>query len=94
MAEDGPRQRVPDRGDPAVHHVGRRDDIGAGPRVGERLVHEDRQRLVVVDRLGPIMRTAEYSVRTSTREFSIHSTNRLLASTVGAEVLGAKLKPL
>jgi D-alanyl-D-alanine endopeptidase (penicillin-binding protein 7) len=54
----------------------------------------DLSHLIVIassnDRLGPIMRTAEYNVRTSTREFSIHSTNRLLATTVGAEVLGAK----
>lgn len=42
------------------------------------------------DRLGPIMRTADFDVRTNTREFSIHSTNRLLATTVGADVLGAK----
>jgi len=40
--------------------------------------------------LGPIMKTAEYDVRTSTREFAIHSTNRLLTTTVAAEVLGAK----
>jgi D-alanyl-D-alanine endopeptidase (penicillin-binding protein 7) len=54
----------------------------------------DLSHLIVIassnDRLGPIMRAAEYEVRTSTRAFSIHSTNRLLASTVGAEVLGAK----
>jgi len=42
------------------------------------------------DQLGTIMRTPDYVVRTSTREFSIHSTNRLLATAVGTEVLGAK----
>jgi D-alanyl-D-alanine endopeptidase (penicillin-binding protein 7) len=42
------------------------------------------------EQLGPIMRTPDYVIRTATREFSIHSTNRLLATAVGAEVLGAK----
>jgi len=42
------------------------------------------------DQLGPIMRTPDYVISTATREFSIHSTNRLLATAVGAEVLGAK----
>jgi D-alanyl-D-alanine endopeptidase (penicillin-binding protein 7) len=43
-----------------------------------------------LDQLGPIMRTPEYAVRTPTRQFSIHSTNRLLTTAVGNEVLGAK----
>ena len=43
-------QRRPDRGDPAVHHVGRRDDICARTRVDARGVREDLERAVVIDR--------------------------------------------
>jgi len=40
------------------------------------------------ERLGPIMRTQEFDVRTSTRTFGIHSTNRLLGTDV--DVRGGK----
>ncbi len=40
------------------------------------------------ERLGPIMRTAEFEVRTSGRTFNIHSTNRLLGTDV--DVRGGK----
>jgi serine-type D-Ala-D-Ala endopeptidase (penicillin-binding protein 7) len=44
----------------------------------------DLSRLIDVavseDRLGPIMRTAEYTVHTSRRSFTIHSTNKLLGT--------------
>ena len=46
-----PVERLADRPHPAVHHVGRRDDVGPGLRVGERLGREDRERAVVVDPL-------------------------------------------
>jgi D-alanyl-D-alanine endopeptidase (penicillin-binding protein 7) len=39
-------------------------------------------------RLGPIMRTAEYEVHTSSRAFAIHSTNHLLGTDV--DVRGGK----
>ena len=38
-----------DRRDPAVHHVGRRDDIGAGAGLVQRLADEHRDGLVVED---------------------------------------------
>ena len=44
-------------------------------------------------RLGPIMRTQDYTVRTASRVIPIHSTNRLLAPGVlgtGVDVLGGK----
>jgi D-alanyl-D-alanine endopeptidase (penicillin-binding protein 7) len=39
-------------------------------------------------RLGPIMRTAEYTVRTPSREIAIHSTNKLLSTDI--DVRGGK----
>src|SRR5262249_36645855 len=39
-------------------------------------------------RLGPIMRTPEYEVRTTTRSFTVHSTNKLLGTDV--DVRGGK----
>ena len=42
-------ERLADRPDPSVHHVGGRDDIGAGARLIERLAHERLDRLVVQD---------------------------------------------
>lgn len=40
------------------------------------------------ERLGPIMRTAEFDVQTNRRDFTIHSTNRLLGTDV--DVVGGK----
>ena len=37
-------QRRADRADAAVHHVGRRDDVGAGLGLDQRLLDEDRRR--------------------------------------------------
>ena len=44
-------ERLPDGGDAAVHHVGRRDEVGAGDGVRERGLHEVRDRDVVDDLL-------------------------------------------
>ena len=55
VGEDGapPRaglvERPADRGHAAVHHVGGRDDVGAGPGVRQRDPREQRERRVVVD---------------------------------------------
>ena len=38
-----------DRADAPVHHVGRRDDVAAGLRFHQRLLHQHRDRLVVDD---------------------------------------------
>ena len=38
-----------DRGDAAVHHVRRGDDVGAGRRLDQRLLGQDGDRLVVED---------------------------------------------
>ncbi len=43
---------------------------------------------VADERLGPIMRTAEYVVKTPAREIPIHSTNKLLSTDI--DVLGGK----
>ena len=43
-------ERGADRADPAVHHVRRRDHVGAGDGVGHRRARQQRQRRVVVDR--------------------------------------------
>jgi hypothetical protein len=37
----------PDRADAAVHHVGGRDDVAAGFRLAQRLLHQHRDGLVV-----------------------------------------------
>jgi D-alanyl-D-alanine endopeptidase (penicillin-binding protein 7) len=42
------------------------------------------------EQLAPIMRTAEYDVQTSAREFGIHSTNRLLSTDIHDDVLAGK----
>ena len=42
-------ERVADDADAAVHHVGGRDDVAAGGRLGERLLDQGVQRLVVDD---------------------------------------------
>ena len=42
-------ERLADRADPPVHHVGGRDDVGAGARLVERLARENLDRLVVED---------------------------------------------
>ena len=44
-------QRRADGADPAVHHVGGGDDVGAGVRLVERLPHQRRYGFVVEDRL-------------------------------------------
>jgi hypothetical protein len=51
-------ERLADGADPAVHHVGRRDDVGAGRGVRERRPGQVGERAVVVDldeagRIGP-----------------------------------------
>src|SRR5208282_5945408 len=40
-------ERVADRADPPVHHVGGRDDVGAGARLVQGLAHEGLDRLVI-----------------------------------------------
>ena len=42
-------ERLADRADPAVHHVGRRDDVAAGFRLHQRLLDQHRDGLVVED---------------------------------------------
>ena len=42
-------ERLADRADPPVHHVGGRDHVGPGARLVERLAHQRRDRLVVED---------------------------------------------
>jgi len=42
-------ERCTDRADPPVHHVGGRDDVHAGLRLGQRLLLEDGDGLVVQD---------------------------------------------
>ena len=37
------------RSHPAVHHIGRRHDIGAGPRMRQRFFGEQLQRAVIID---------------------------------------------
>ena len=43
-------ERLADGVDPAVHHVRRRDHVGAGARVRQRLLGEQVEGRVVVDR--------------------------------------------
>jgi hypothetical protein len=45
--EAGGLERVPDRADASIHHVGGRDHVGAGLGVRERLLHERRHGRVV-----------------------------------------------
>ena len=40
-------ERLADRADPPVHHVGRRDDVGAGLGLRQRLPHQRLDRHVV-----------------------------------------------
>ena len=42
-------ERLADRADAAIHHVGRRDDVDAGLRLVHRLGHQHRDAVVVVD---------------------------------------------
>ncbi len=49
MLEAGGVERVADRPDAAVHHVGRRDDVGAGRRLTQRRGRHLLDRLVVDD---------------------------------------------
>ncbi len=42
-------ERVADRADAAVHHVGGRDHVGAGLGLDQRLAAQDRHRLVIGD---------------------------------------------
>ena len=49
MGEAGFVQGFSQGGDAPVHHVGRRDDVGAGFRLADRCLGKERQRRVVVD---------------------------------------------
>jgi hypothetical protein len=40
LTKPSPSSALADRGDAAVHHVGRRDDVGPGARLVQRLSHE------------------------------------------------------
>ena len=42
-------ERLADRGDPAVHHVGRRDDVRAGPGMADGLLAEHLDGFIVED---------------------------------------------
>ena len=42
-------ERLADRADPAVHHVRRRDDVGAGRRMRDGRAHELLDRRIVGD---------------------------------------------
>ena len=49
-----PLERLADRGDAAVHHVRRRDDVGTGFGLDQSLVGEDLHRVVVDDVAGHV----------------------------------------
>ena len=47
MDQPGRLERVPDRADPAVHHVGRRHDVDTGLCLDDRLAPQDLDGLVI-----------------------------------------------
>ena len=51
VVEAGVVEAAADRADAPVHHVGRRDDVGAGLGLDEALLDQHRDRLVVEDPL-------------------------------------------